>query len=513
MKRDSASAHVVVVGAGIAGLSSAQVLADAGVAVTVLEKSTYVGGRCASYLDPELGHTVEHGIHGVFPRYVNLLRLWHEIGVGDGIFVQTRTTGMVGADGRMHSTDLGRVRGPAPFFLLQMMPPGVMRARDYISGMLFLARSYAARGSVDLDLDETTFAAALHSCGVSTRMIDLLLVPYVRNFSYARADEVSARAAASALQYFALEHAHDFHARFFDGGPSALVFEPWKRALEARGVRILLGTPAEQVLMQGGRFAGVSTRAAFGAPAVVRGDAAVIALDLASTKALLPHELALNKSVEGLTRLRATSVIVMRMRFVARTDGRHRWSGPDSGVFAAPDFLDNFFVLHTFQREFRAHRDLFLECHVGDAQTLEHLSDDDLFDRALAVLDKYFAAERLPERLDRPRSRVLRHRDLFPLFAPGDEARRPSVSDPSRPGVLFAGDWVRPDDPSHRSWFMERSAVTGIEAANVVLRTLNGSGPVRAVVPPSIPPVSRWARLPFSVRDRLRGAVRRILDV
>jgi hypothetical protein len=206
-------------------------------------------------------------------------------------------------------------------------------------------------------------------------------------------------------------------------------------------------------------------------------------------------------------------VIVMRMRFVSRTNGRHRWSGPDSGVFAAPDFLDNFFVLHTFQSEFRALPDLFLECHVGDAQTLEHLSDDDLFDRALAVLDKYFPGERLPERLDRERSRVLRHRDLFPLFAPGDEARTPSVSDASRPGVLLAGDWVRPDDPGHRSWFMERSAVTGIEAANAVLRTLNGSGRTRTVVPPSTPPVSRWARLPFSVRDRLSGAVRRLLDV
>jgi isorenieratene synthase len=513
MKTDPASPLVVVVGAGIAGLSAAHVLSDAGVAVTILEKNAYVGGRCFSYLDPELGHTVEHGIHAVFPRYANLLRLWREVGLGgDGTFVQTNTTGMVGPDGRMHATELARVHGPAPFFLLQMMPPGVMRARDYLSGTLFLARSYASRWAVDRDLDDTTFAAALHSCGVSKRMTDLLLVPYVRNLSYARADEVSARAAASALEYFALEHARDFHARFFDGGPSALVFDPWKRALEARGVRFLLGTPAEQVLMQRGRFAGVATRAAFGAP-VVRGDAVVLALDLASAKALLPHELALNRSVEGLTRLRTTSVIVMRMRFVAGTNGRHRWSGPDSGVFAAPDFLDNFFVLHTFQSEFRAQPDLFLECHVGDAQTLEHLSDDDLFDRALVVLDKYFSGERLPERLDRERSRVLRHRDLFPLFAPGDEARTPSVSDPSRPDVLLAGDWVRPDDPGNRSWFMERAAVTGIEAANAVLRAVHRAGPTRAVARPSSPPVSRWARLPFSVRDRLSVTFRRLLDV
>jgi len=42
------SAHIAIVGAGLAGLTCARRLADAGVEVTVFEKSRGPGGRCAT---------------------------------------------------------------------------------------------------------------------------------------------------------------------------------------------------------------------------------------------------------------------------------------------------------------------------------------------------------------------------------------------------------------------------------------------------------------------------------
>ena len=54
---------VHVIGAGIAGLSAAVRLLDAGRAVIVHEAAAFAGGRCRSYLDPALGLMIDNGNH------------------------------------------------------------------------------------------------------------------------------------------------------------------------------------------------------------------------------------------------------------------------------------------------------------------------------------------------------------------------------------------------------------------------------------------------------------------
>ena len=54
---------VHVVGAGIAGLSAAVRLVDAGREVIVHEAASVAGGRCRSYLDPTLGVVIDNGNH------------------------------------------------------------------------------------------------------------------------------------------------------------------------------------------------------------------------------------------------------------------------------------------------------------------------------------------------------------------------------------------------------------------------------------------------------------------
>ena len=52
-----------VVGAGLAGLSAATILAARGVAVTLLEAAPQAGGRCRSYFDPALDAVIDNGNH------------------------------------------------------------------------------------------------------------------------------------------------------------------------------------------------------------------------------------------------------------------------------------------------------------------------------------------------------------------------------------------------------------------------------------------------------------------
>ncbi len=57
------TARVTVVGAGLAGLSAATILAGRGVQVTLLEGAPQAGGRCRSYFDPAMGAVIDNGNH------------------------------------------------------------------------------------------------------------------------------------------------------------------------------------------------------------------------------------------------------------------------------------------------------------------------------------------------------------------------------------------------------------------------------------------------------------------
>jgi len=69
------TSDVIIVGAGIAGLSCAKVLVDAGKTVRLLERARGVGGRCATRrID---GQPVDHGLvflHGQSPEFLSALR-------------------------------------------------------------------------------------------------------------------------------------------------------------------------------------------------------------------------------------------------------------------------------------------------------------------------------------------------------------------------------------------------------------------------------------------------------
>ena len=157
--------------------------------------------------------------------------------------------------------------------------------------------------------------------------------------------------------------------------------------------------------------------------------------------------------------------------------------------------------------------DLFLECHIGDCEHFTALEDADLFDRAAEVLDAYFPDDRLGARLDRARSRVLRHVDVFPLFAPGDHQRTPTVSDPSRPNLMLAGDWVRTDDPDALSFFMERAAVTGIEAANAIVRAAGIPGKERPLTTRPAPLAASLLAFPVRAYDALLDGLRSLFGI
>ena len=68
----------MVIGAGIAGVTAALLLAERGMPVTLLEREPRLGGRLAAWprvLPDGSRQMMEHGFHGFFRQYYN----WHSV--------------------------------------------------------------------------------------------------------------------------------------------------------------------------------------------------------------------------------------------------------------------------------------------------------------------------------------------------------------------------------------------------------------------------------------------------
>jgi len=72
-----------IVGAGLAGLSTAVRLASAGCAVALYEGAGQAGGRCRSYYDSKLGRTIDNGNHLIVSGNRSALSYLEEIGARD----------------------------------------------------------------------------------------------------------------------------------------------------------------------------------------------------------------------------------------------------------------------------------------------------------------------------------------------------------------------------------------------------------------------------------------------
>ena len=102
---------VAVIGGGVAGMSAACALAEAGFRVRLIERRSYLGGRASSYLHPGVGETIDNCQHVLFGCCTNLQGFYRRIGVADRIHWTTDMT-MIEPGGRRST--LGPSWLPAP---------------------------------------------------------------------------------------------------------------------------------------------------------------------------------------------------------------------------------------------------------------------------------------------------------------------------------------------------------------------------------------------------------------
>jgi zeta-carotene desaturase len=105
--------RIAIVGAGLAGLSTAIELADAGHQIEIFESRPFVGGKVASWIDPD-GNHIEMGLHVFFNNYFNLFALMKKIGAFDHLLPKEHVHNFVNKGGEVGQLDFRFLLG-APF--------------------------------------------------------------------------------------------------------------------------------------------------------------------------------------------------------------------------------------------------------------------------------------------------------------------------------------------------------------------------------------------------------------
>ena len=127
-----------MVGGGVAGMSAACALAEAGLRVQLVERRGYLGGRASSYLHPGVNEVIDNCQHVLFGCCTNLVGFYKRIGVADHIYWTSEMT-MIEPGGRR--SKLGPSGLPAPLHGL----PKLLSAHAFsLADKIALARAFTA---------------------------------------------------------------------------------------------------------------------------------------------------------------------------------------------------------------------------------------------------------------------------------------------------------------------------------------------------------------------------------
>ncbi|MFJ9559227.1 protoporphyrinogen oxidase [Streptomyces fuscichromogenes] len=266
--------HVVVIGAGIAGLAAAHRLLERGSRVTVLEASARVGGKL---LPGEIaGVRVDLGAESMLARRPEAVALAREAGLADRLRPPATATASIWTRGALRPMPKGHVMGV----------PGTAAA---LAGVL--SEEGLARIGRDADLPRTEVGDDVAvgeyvAARLGREVVDRLVEPLLGGVYAGDAYRISLRSAVPQLYQAARTHdslteaVREIQAKAAAGGQTGPVFMGIEggvgtlplavaESVRARGAEIVTGTPVTELRrVPAAAGPGPSTPAAVGSGAV-----------------------------------------------------------------------------------------------------------------------------------------------------------------------------------------------------------------------------------------------------
>ncbi|NBD16023.1 MAG: 9,9'-di-cis-zeta-carotene desaturase [Cyanobacteria bacterium] len=316
--------RVAIVGAGLAGLSTAVNLADAGWDVEIYESRPFVGGKVGSWVDAD-GNHLEMGLHVFFGCYYHLFKLMEKVGAIAHLRLKEHTHTFINEGGKVGELDFRFLTG-APFNGLKaFFTTSQLSTMDKMANSLALGTSPIVRGLVDLDgamktirdLDKISFADWFRSHGGNDGSLKRMWNPIAYALGFIDTENISARCMLTIFQLFAARTEASV-LRMLEGSPQEYLHQPIIDYLEARGAKIYTRRRVREVLYEekAGKTAVTGIVVANGEETeTIIADAYVAACDVPGIKRLIPGNWRKWSQFDNIYKLEAVPVATVQLRF------------------------------------------------------------------------------------------------------------------------------------------------------------------------------------------------------
>lgn len=440
--------HVIVIGAGFAGLSAAVALATSSVKVTVLEQRRILGGRAYSIEDGTTGELIDNGQHA-------LLGAFHETQK----FLKT-----LGTDGLIRYQDRFRLVMAEPggrqiiLKCLPLPPPLHLGASLLMGrGLSGMDRIHLLRAGVSIALTsslppEMTLAAWMDALRQPERLRQRWWYPLAISALNEQPHRASAELFLRVLKQTFFGTIHDSSFGIMTVGLGDLYTEQSRQFIESRGGEVFCNAAVFQLDFSGQRLDAVVLRNG----GVMTADYYISTVPHKALARMLPSRL-LEKGApfEALSHLSDSPMVsihlwfdrpVMEEDFIGLVESPIQWVFNKSRLWHDEDIQAG-----------------AVACITSGAHDLINRSREELIPLAHRELGRYLPGVRDAKLLH---SRLIKERQATYACSPEAERWRPAHKTPYE-NLFLAGDWTKTGLPPT----IEGAVTSGHRCADLILKT------------------------------------------
>lgn len=246
--------NVIIVGGGVAGMSSAIACAESGYSVTLLEATGHLGGRARSFQDRDSGEIIDNGQHLMMGCYHSFLRLLRTLGTEHHLSQQATLRVVFYSNDGTRDELISPIKGQLGVAL------GILR----MTTLSLIDKLHIIRFATAVLLRRTnhqglTCSELLRKFNQTPRAISTLWEPIILATLNANPDSADAGLLIEVLT-----------RAFFGGGNSSSLllptiglselFTPFTEWINKHQGQVHLSSPVESVIIQNGAVTGVRLR-------------------------------------------------------------------------------------------------------------------------------------------------------------------------------------------------------------------------------------------------------------
>ncbi|PTX94822.1 hypothetical protein DB346_22715 [Verrucomicrobia bacterium LW23] len=447
---------IVVVGGGLAGLTCAKGLVEAGHRVTVLESAPFLGGRASTFKDKD-GDWIEQGLHIFLGAYSEFQKVLREIEVDSDIILAWMTQIRMQDIGAEAVFGIDPLRAPVRTFTQLLGDNDYLSLKDKASVIPLVLPSVKTMGCLE-DYDKMTVSEWWEKSNGNRNIYNRLVRPFCRAIQFTEPEEFSA------YNFLGWMHNVAYHplqtlVAGYNGARDHTIFAPFGAYLYRNGATIEVNARVRALeyrpLARKGRVDAVLL--ADGRR--IEADHVVLALPAWNVHDVIPNELKGMPLFQKIAELPTAPAISVQLWFDRKVVEYQDYTMVGDSI--APVYQDQSENAYPYAGGSR------LSIVISPAEPYLDLPDDEVVQAALVALGEVKAEIRSGQVV---KSVVVRHRRHLVRPLPGAMTARPAQSTPV-PNLWLAGDWTQ--QPFFGS--QEGAVRGGLACATEILESMKNS--------------------------------------